>query len=1526
MGTAEVTNSSVYAQFSWSSGQTSPSIPVNASSTYSVTVTEPNGCTSTGSVDIVYYLTNEPSLSFLPTICEGQEELICGVTPSFGDYNWSTGATTDTIHITQAGSYYLTVTDANGCTTTALQTVEAAEMPTPAIPQLPAICNGDNQQITVSGGPFLSYNWSTGASTPTIQINQAGNYTVTVTNTNLCTATAAVSVAASNSPQANIVASPATCSNPALLSANGGGGYLWSNGATTSSISPTIDGIYTVTITNNGGCTATASSSVSIPVPPQVQVTGPSLLCVGDNAILNATSGLANYSWSNGATTSSINVGQSGNYTVTVTNAAGCTASASFPVFLAAQPTVNITGPSSLCNGSNLQLTIVGDFNACVWTTGATVASIPITLPGTYVVTVTNLAGCTATAQQIVTFGNSLSFDIVSTQAGCNSSASLSAGLGFTSYFWSNGATAPTITVTQPGPYSVTVSDASGCTGEAYESVSFATPQTVEINGPAAICMGGSAILTTSGGNFTSYLWSNGATTDNIPVTLSNTYSVTATDANGCTATASQPFSVLAPPTVDINGPASICTGNTASFALSGNFAQAIWNNGQTSPSISTMQPGTYTVTVTDANGCTAVASQNLTVSASLTPAITSNMQPCTLSGTLQAGTGYDNYLWSNGATTPSINVSQTGSYSVTVSDVSGCTGSASEAVFAPTLPQVSIQGSPSICAGGNTVFSVLGNFPQVVWSNGQTTASITITQPGIYTVTATDANGCTAAASQNLTVGSSLSPSIAADMQPCHPSGTLHAGAGYTNYSWSNGATTPSINVSQIGNYSVTVSDGSGCTGTASEVVTMPTLPQASIIGSLSICTGGSTVFSVSGNFPQVVWSTPNGAIGLTTPTITASQPGTYSVTATDANGCTAFASQNLSIGSSLSPAIAPAIQACLSTATLNAGTGYASYLWSNGATSPSISIAQAGNYSLTVSDASGCTGTATESISFPALPQVQVAGPIAICPGENATFSISGNFPQVVWSNGQTSQSINATQSGSYSVTVTDANGCTTTDAMSLTLNPAPTPDITAFNIGCDGNGTLTTGTNFISYLWSNPTGASVGTTPSINVAQAGTYSVIVTNASGCTGQAQFDLSFPTPPLAGINGPGQICEGYSEVLSVPGSYASYLWNTGAISPTITITEGGQYSVTVTGSNGCTDEAQWAVVELPTQYVYFENHACSLADTGTVVTTLTSQTGCDSVVTLATLLTPTLVGSLSLSACPGESAVFGGVEILSGTTQDFVFTSTTGCDSILSVSVAELPAVHLDWQATPSCWNGSDGSVVLTATAGIPPYQYALDGGDTKESPSFTGLSAGSYTMVVQDGNGCEMEMPVQVPATERTVIVLEDAKLHCGEDAAILEPKVMSGDEQAIAWRWSNGLTEKNMGAANPGVYILTADDGCEVQDLKATVMPDADWDRGYFYVPNSFSPDGNAINDHFMAKVAVDADVRKFEFMVFDRWGNSLYVTYDPTSIGWDGLHLEEKMNTAVFAWYLKAIVGDCRGEDKEVFMEGGVTMMR
>lgn len=1377
MGTIYVVNSSAYQQFSWSNGQTSPSILAEGGLTFTVTVTEPNGCTAVTSSSIDVFPVTDPILAALPNICVGQEEMEWQVVPSiFTHYAWSTGETTPTIIVADIGTYSLTVTDVNGCTTTTEQVVEAAPMPSPSIPPVVTSCNGAPQQLSVAGGPFQSYLWSNGANTSTIQVSQGGTYVVTVTNLRGCSASASTTVVLGTPPTASVNATQAACDGNVTLTASGGADYLWSTGATTSSITTSNNGIFTVTVTDAGGCTATATQDINNPAPPQVLITGPTGLCAGIPANMQASAGFASYAWSTGANTPTITVTQGGSYTVTATSATGCTFTDNILIDALLSPTVTIGGPTSFCANSNAVLTLSGNYSSLAWSNGASTPSLTVSQPGTYAVTVSNGQGCSATASQTVTTTTSLSFTIVEAIAVCDGIAQLSAGGGFSSYAWSNGANTASISVTQPDNYSVTVSDGSGCTGEAATVIAFPTLPTAFINGASSACEGESVMLSTAPG-FSNYLWSNGETTPAVNISLPGDYWVTVTDANGCTASVGQQVSFSPTPTIILTGPSAICVGSDAVFEVTGDFSHALWSTGQQTPAITVAQPGSYSVIVTNADGCTATAAQSLNVSTSLLPNISESTQPCIGIATLNAGTGFANYVWSNGQTSPTITVQQAGNYSVTVSDGSGCTGEALAQVSFAAAPQVNIIGTPTICTGNSTVYAVSNNFPQINWSTGEQTNAINISQAGTYTVTVTDMNGCTATAAQALSVSTSLLPEIIEIGSPCNGSATLNAGNGL-----------------------------------------------------------------------------------------------------------------------------------------------YANYWWSNGETTSTINVGQAGNYSVTVSDASGCTGETTHSVNFPMPPQVQVLGPTAFCAGTNTVLSLSGVFTNVLWGNGSTAPSISVSQAGNYAVTVTDANGCTATNALALTALPLPTPVI-APNLGCNGSGTLSVAGVFNTYLWSN--GAI---SPTLDIAQSGNYAVTVTNTSGCIGTDQINVNLNQPPQVSIGGVGQLCEGYTATLSALGSFSQYSWSTSEVTPTITIGDSGQYGLTVTDANGCTATTMWAVAELPTQYIYVERASCSLQDTGTVATILTSFQGCDSIVTVTTALAPSLTSNLTLHACPGDLATFNGVGVLAGTSQDFLFTTALGCDSVVTVAVSEFPAVEMDWHAKASCWNGADGSVTVVGMAGTPPYRFALDGGSLQSSEVFGGLSAGDYEAMVIDKNNCQLEMPVEVPASQSMKLYLENGEIPCGTGFTNLSPTLLSGDPQSINWRWSTGAQTQDLIVTIPGSYSLTANDGCEVQSFSVTVMPAADWDKSYFYVPNSFSPNADGINDYFMPMAGDGVEVRQFEFRVFDRWGNTMFATTDHQHLGWDGQHRSTMMQNALFGWYLKATVADCRGEDLKLFREGGVNAVR
>ena len=514
----------------------------------------------------------------------------------------------------------------------------------------------------------------------------------------------------------------------------------------------------------------------------------------------------------------------------------------------------------------------------------------------------------------------------------------------------------------------------------------------------AAICEGSSTSLVASGA--TSYSWSDGTTivgtTASVTAnpTATTTYTVTGTDANGCVNTDQVVVTVSPLPTASITASAAtICVGASTTLTANGGTGFTyLWSNGATTQAI-TVSPSattTYTVSVTNANGCTSAsaASQVITVNplpvATITPSgATTFCQGGNVVLTAGPATGVT-YLWSNGLTMPTITATASGNYSVVVTSSAGCSATAtavSVTVNALPLAAISNVGPTTFCQGGSvTLIATPGT--SYLWSgNNATTQSNAILTSGNYTVTVMNAAGCTATSTPTTVI---VNPLPVATITPSGATTFCQGGnvvltagpATGVTYLWSNGLTMPTITATASGNYSVVVTSSAGCSATATAVtVTVNALPLAAIstIGATTFCQGGSVTLMAT--------------------------PGT-------------------------------------------------SYLWSgSGATTQSISVTTSGNYTVTVTNAAGCSVTsapvAVTVNALPAAPIVVASGPTAICPSGSVTLTAPAGFTTYSWNNGATSASITVNIAGNYKVTVTNANGCSATSVITVVTvgdNTAP------------------------------------------------------------------------------------------------------------------------------------------------------------------------------------------------------------------------------------------------------------------------------------------------------------------------------------------------------------------------------------------------------------------------------------------------------------------------------------------------------
>jgi PKD repeat protein len=730
---------------------------------------------------------------------------------------------------------------------------------------------------TSSNAP-TSYSWSFPGGTPsssasanpgTITYANPGSYNVslTVTNANGSNTYACPSCV-------TVVGGPSVTLNPVHPFCNGAsngsvvsnvsGGYapytyLWNTGATTASVTSRPAGTYSVTVTNSEGCSATASATLTNPSVISISGTVNGPLCSGSaNGSITVTAtggtGTKTFNWNTTAMGSTLsNVGP-GTYTVMATDANGCTATQSFTISAPSALTMSgiVTPPTcAASNNGSIAISSAGGTGprSVSWNTGATGATLNGLGPGSYAATVTDANGCsvgqtfTITAPSVVALSGNVTQPLCAGGTGGSITINATGGTGNKSIAWSNGQSGNTISNIASGTYTATATDANGCA--ASQSFTIAAPTAITLSAVVtnATCAGGSngtIVVSASGGTGNkTFTWSNGASGSTASGLATGSYTVTATDVNGCTAM--QTYGISSPSAISLNlldfdascgapaGSAQVApTGGTFPYTV-------VWSNGSAGNNAPALIPGNYTVTVTDANQCTATSVFTIGQTFGLSvQALTQNITCAGLqNGTVQAlvsgGSVPYTYSWSNGATSSSIGALTTGNYVVTVSDANGCSGTAQAQVTAPSALTVSVVKSDVTCYGfadGMAVASALGGTQPIgyVWNTGATTASITELSEDFYSVTAADANGCAANASVSIMEPSILTANIVlVAPETCagnNGAAEVFVDGGTPGYAvqWSNGQTGVSSDGLSSGNYLITIADANGC-GLSSEM-----------------------------------------------------------------------------------------------------------------------------------------------------------------------------------------------------------------------------------------------------------------------------------------------------------------------------------------------------------------------------------------------------------------------------------------------------------------------------------------------------------------------------------------------------------------------------------------------------------------------------------------------------------------------------------------------------------------------------------
>jgi len=973
---------------------------------------------------------------------------------------------------------------------------------------------------------------------------------------------------------------------------------------------------------------------------------------------------------------------------------------------------------------------------------------------------------------------------------------------------------------------------------------------------------------------------------------------------------------------------------------------------------------GTYTVTVTSALGCSATSTftinqplTGMTASATVTGA---NGCAANGSATVTVSNGQPPYTyswWPSGGNAATVTGLTAGGYMVTIIDANQCALNYFLNIPSASGPSIAISSVDHVsCFGGNdgsatvSVSNATGPFSynwQPSGGNGATASGLTA---GNYTVDVIIAPGCTLTAGVTIveppTAVNVTSSFVNTSCGNNNGSISLSASGGTGNYGYqwtpnvSSGSSASSLTA---GNYTVTVTDGNGCSVIQNISITPSTQPVLSLTNHNDVsCFGlsdGSTGISINGGAAPyaVSWSS-----GQSTSLLNNIVAGTYTVTVTDALGCAATITDIVTQPPLLTASVVNIQQvACFGDQTGSATVAFAgggsghNWTWTGtSATGASATNLGAGNYTATVTDNNGCSASVQLVITGPSAP-LSIQGNIVPTSCGNSDGSITtqtsgGTLPYTYsWSNGATGTGLAQIGAGLYNVTVTDNNGCTVSESYAVQASNAPSAGIlNIINVSCnggsDGSATVNVSGGVLPYSWNWQGGVATG--PSASGLMAGNYAVTITDAAGCAAVLQFVVTEPDPVQVSVPSLQPLCIGQSANVSAAASGGTppynFAWSNGSsgaqqsFNPLVTTT----YTLTVTDAAGCTSQSQSLTVEVLDPIaasVVFPDTVCR----GSEAMITVSASGGD--------------GNYQFAWSNGMSGPLNNIMVTADIS--LTVTVTDGCatpsDQVaVNIAAISAPAVSFDLPLQTGC-------VPLEAVFDVPPglpsgmsYLWDFGNGFYSAQPSTSHIynDPGSYTvslsLAYQSAPGCSTTL--QFPAAVKALDVPVSRFIFDPPSPTRSKPEVFFTDRSTGAFRWNWDFGDGNVSNqqnprhsyADTGSYtvklLVQTFEGCSDSTHNTiTVKDDIE-----IFIPNAFTPDGSGANDYFQV---YGVGIVSYQMEIFDRWGKLVH-SATTRDRGWDGTHKSTGRPVPQGLYVYKVTVTDNKGATHQRISQ--VTVLR
>lgn len=1482
---------------------------------YSLNITDLHGCSVTTNFTVTDSAGPKANYQITHSNCVNGIGKI-KVLPYWGvlpyTFRWTDNTTSDSIINKFAGTYWLTITDSRGCQK--IDSIVLKYNRTPQINLFPvnSKCGPNNGIITstiILGTPPYQFIWSSGDNTQNVSNKSSGKYLLLVIDSVGCKASDSASITSQPALTATLSKRDAYCDlnngyvNASVTSGTSPFYYNWNGSTSSISISNLDSGMNVFTISDSNNCVFKDSVRVNRIKKQTISNTiihDNCTYCMG-KIFTSVTDGKSPYTyvWSNSSSTNA-NITNlcAGNVTLSVTDSLGCMVAKTIVIGDTAGPIVSLVKADPSCGNNN------GRIDAYVtsshsplnhfWNNVSGASSITNLNGGKFVYRVVDNRGCTKLDSIVMDTILPLSLTKNKKNASCGISngfikVSASGGTPPYTYNWSHTSPSDTVFNLGVGRYRLSVIDSKGCVLRDSTDITQMGAPVVTISSTPSRCRNNNGSLTatvTNNSSAVNYVWSGGGTNSTIINKGPGSYTVTISDAAGCSVSATHQLISIGVDSITMISSDPKCDINNG-------FAKGIpvntkgvytykWSHlAATTDSIGSLGQGIYVLTVTD-SVCTYVKSATLVMKRKPDIVLTKTNASCGINNgkilsTVSYGTGSINYLWSpTGTTSTSILNLDAGTYTLYVTDAIGCKDTAISTVTRIPMLLVNFSVTKDTCKRrtGKIISTVSGGLGPYYyqWNTGATTANLTNRYAETDTLKLSDNGACTV--TSIVTIGEFIKPIVEFDLTPAYcgnSNGAVKAfvksgtGTSGFSYRWNNGSTADSLNNLASGFYIVTVTDAVGCVASDTATIQAGKVPEPEFDLTQSTCNkpNGQIVASLPrGLNPVFKWST--GYIGDTLKNVPA---GTYTVTITDDRNCRFVVTHTITTTSIPILQLSNTNSYCLGangTVGLNVTQGSPPYnfIWNTGAITQNLTGVPNGTYRVTVTDTKGCADSGkTVVLETPNTLKATAKRNHLKCnndaSGSIEVYATGGNSPyEYKTSIGSyiSSYVISGLDAGSYSYTVRDVNGCLFSDTFSLT-QPSPiivdsikTVDLKCFNVPTgEGDVFISGGTPPYNYLWK----PSLRIGKKVSSMYANYYTVEARDAKDCLFLVPVDIKQP----AKVEGDSIVvpnsCYGESkatiQIVSFGGTQPhSYKWSTGATTDKIENLKQGKYQVTITDANSCTEVVPCIVSDPPV------------------------------------------------------------------------------------LSFAQDPII-----IPARCREFNEGEIEMNGFGGVAPYLYSIDSGKTFLSKNkYKSLLAGNYHMFIVDAHGCLQYKfdSVGGPPQFKIQAIPKDTTIQLGSSVQ-LDYAVVAGDPSwAETERWSDhkGLScvDCKTPIAQPyapewyEIQVKYFDGRCIAKDTAYIKIID----NNEIYIPNAFAPSStyidpvlNVSNRTFMI---YGNNILEAKMKVFNRWGELMFSTKEANRVGWDGMFKGDQAPLDVYSYIVEVTFLSKRKRE----YKGSVTLVR